>query len=405
MQTALVCLLLLSFRAAVARTTYPVVDTNQRYCYDSYDESTTLGDENEYVHNEARDLAPVSTRNLFLDLSCPSFGQDASYGGLKQAFRSNGDGTVLDVNTGLIWTSDVYGEGLTYDQVENEVSRFSLGGYSDWRIPTIKELYTLSEFNGETGTNEETNVPYIDTNYFSIKYGSEQYTDGQLWSSNRYTGSISGHLKSDCNFAFNSISGRIECRELSSTKLHVRYVRGNEDIGKNTFSVNEKLSDIIVDTATGLEWTRSDSGIALDWNEALEYCNDLELGGFSDWKLPDAHELHSIVDYNRSPDGTKSPAIDSLFHSTEIENEAGSLDWGWYWTSTTHLDGSPPLGSKAVYIAFGRAMGNLGPSDGDTNGAVDVHGAGVQGSAPKVGAQSPNQVGRNGEYIRVYNVS
>jgi len=404
-QTALACLLL-NARVALASNAYPVTDTSQRYCYDSYHESSgddPDSDNQEQVQRRAQDEGLGSTRNLDA-IICPGSGQDASYTGLKQIFQNNGDGTVTDLNTGLMWTQDVYGDGLTYSQVDSNLSTYNLAGHSDWRIPTIKELYTLSEFNGQTGTSRETNIPYIDTKFFNVKYGTAQYADGKVWSSTQYTGAINGNPKSDCNFGFNSIDGRIECHERSSTKLYARFVRGNTSIGKNMFSVSDENTDIIMDAATGLEWARSDSGIALDWDEALDYCNDLELGGHNDWKLPDAHELQSIVDYSRSPDSTGSPAIDSLFYSTQIENEAGKADWGWYWTSTTHLNGIP-LGSNAVYIAFGRAMGHLQASDGTVIGAVDLHGAGAQRSDRKVGATSPKDIGPQGDYRRVYNVS
>ncbi|KAL3937888.1 MAG: hypothetical protein SGBAC_007086 [Bacillariaceae sp.] len=400
--TVLACLLLPT-RAALASNVYPVTDTNQRYCYDSYHGSSGADSDSakqEQAQSQTQEQVMTSTRNL--DVICSGIGQDASYHGLKQEFQSNKDGTVTDMKTGLMWTEDVYCEGLTYPQVESEVFTFALAGHSDWRIPTIKELFTLSEFNGETGTDIETNIPYIDTYFFNVRYGTASYTDGQVWSSTHYTGAIVGNPNIDCNFGFNSIDGRIECQEQSSTKLYARFVRGNTNIGKNVFSVNDDCPDIIVDTATGLEWARSDSSIALDWDEALDYCIDMELGGYTDWKLPDAHELHSIVDYSRSPDATGSPAIDSLFDSTQIENEAGHVDWGWYWTSTTHLEGVP-LGSNAVYIAFGRAMGHLEAHNGTVVGAADLYGAGAQRSDPKEGTTSPKDVGPQGGYRRVYN--
>jgi hypothetical protein len=94
----------------------------------------------------------------------------------------------------------------------------------------------------------------------------------------------------------------------------------------------------------------------MDWPDALDYCESLvhDLNHWmTDWRLPDAHELQSIVYYTRSPDTTDLAAIDELFYTTEIINEANQIDFGWYWTSTTRLDGAS-VGSQAVYVAFGR---------------------------------------------------
>jgi hypothetical protein len=144
-------------------------------------------------------------------ISCDGTGQDASYITLSQTFCDNGDETITDLNTDLIWTQKVYGEGLTFEDVEAEVSSFTLAGYNNWRIPTIKELYTLSEFNGKTGRSQEENVPFIDSSIFEVRYGTVRFIDGQLWSSNQYTGTSFGRPNQGCNFGYNSIDGRIKC--------------------------------------------------------------------------------------------------------------------------------------------------------------------------------------------------
>jgi hypothetical protein len=64
-----------------------------------------------------------------------------------------------------------------------------------------------------------------------------------------------------------------------------------------------------------------------------------------------------------------------VFATTSITNEAGQKDWPFFWTSTTHLDG--PDSRQAVYVCFGRGIGQM-------HGEVmDVHGAGAQRSDPK----------------------
>jgi len=117
----------------------------------------------------------------------------------------------------------------------------------------------------------------------------------------------------------------------------------------------------------------------LNWQEALEWAENLEYAGHSDWRLPNAKELQSIVDYTRSPDTTGSAAIDPVFEATPIVNEGGKTDYGYYWTGTSHTRLSSA--DAAVYIAFGRALGLLSfspHSQSSEKTLMDVHGAGAQ---------------------------
>jgi hypothetical protein len=52
------------------------------------------------------------------------------------------------------------------------------------------------------------------------------------------------------------------------------------------------------DLATGLMWTRNDNGSAVNWHQATDYCRNLQLGGYSNWRLPTIDELRRIYDAN-----------------------------------------------------------------------------------------------------------
>lgn len=87
-------------------------------------------------------------------ISCPSqgesfYGQDAHYQGNVPSYIDNGDGTITDNVTGLMWQSDM-GEKITFSEAITIAETLILGGYDDWRVPTIKELYSLILFTGSS---------------------------------------------------------------------------------------------------------------------------------------------------------------------------------------------------------------------------------------------------------------
>ncbi len=369
----------------VENLTYPVVDTGQGYCYD-----ITVS------------IPCLAEGDVF-------FGQDAQYPGIQPSYADNGDGTITDLNTGLMWPKNP-GEKMTYTQANEGAAAFTLGGYSDWRLPTIKELYSLILFSGTDPSGCETLadcpdlVPFITQGIFDFQYGNpeagERLIDAQYISSTPYVSQGSGGgLVFGVNFADGRIKGYNTGPmpgETEDKTFFVLYVRGDSGYGVNQFVDNG--DGTISDQATGLTWMQTDSQQGLSWQDALATCQDLSWAGFDDWRLPNAKELQSIVDYSRSPDTTNSAAIASLFNSTPLTNEAGSPDYGFYWTSTTHVNRQTG-GSAAAYLAFGRALGYMGDS------WVDVHGAGSQRSDPKAGdpGMYPTGLGPQGDAIRINN--
>ena len=55
---------------------------------------------------------------------------------------------------------------------------------------------------------------------------------------------------------------------------------------------------IVADPETGLMWPRDDNGQDIDWHGADEYAQNLELAGYSDWRLPTIDELEEIYGQN-----------------------------------------------------------------------------------------------------------
>jgi hypothetical protein len=337
------------------------------------------------------------------------FGQDAQYNGNQPVYKNNGDGTVTDLNTGLMWTQDP-GSKKTFEQAVAGASKCKVGGYADWRLPTIKELYSLILFSGTDPDIRSHSTlglkPFIDTNYFKFQYGkaedSDRIIDSQYATCTKYLSTtMNGN---ETMFGVNFADGRIKGYGLKTPRgektFYTLYVRGNPEYGKNKFIDNG--DGTIVDKATGLTWMKADSGKKMNWQQALEFAENLEYAGHSDWRLPNAKELHSIVEYSRCPDVTNSAAIDPLFEVTPIINEDGRKDYPYYWTSTSHVN---QRGSAGVYIAFGRALGFMQNRRTGQSSYMDVHGAGAQRCDVKSGNPSKLLRGRGpqGDVMRIYN--
>jgi len=130
----------------------------------------------------------------------------------------------------------------------------------------------------------------------------------------------------------------------------------------NEPSYTDNGDGTISDLATGLIWQQSDSKKAMSWEDALAWAqqkNKENYLGYSDWRLPNAKELQSIVDYSRSPQATNSAAISPFFEVSQIKDEGGKTNYPFYWSSTTHKNLSG--GNAAVYVCFGEALGFLKP--------------------------------------------
>ena len=380
--------------------TYVIVDTDQSVCYDSQDE-----------------IAAPAVGDAF-------YGQDAQIDGAQPSYVVSTDSlTVYDEVTGLTWvrSADTDGDGQLESPVDKltwvdaqtypaELNAAAFGGFDDWRLPTIKELYSLIRFSGEDVSPEAPSggVPFIDTDIFSFVYGNtsagERIIDSQYASSTLYVAdSIEGQLLFGVNFADGRIKGYgLVMPGMGDKTFFVQCVRGNTDYGINVFTDNG--DGTVSDDATGLMWAQDDSGVdvsaGLNWEEALAWVKTQNAAGFlgyGDWRLPNVKELQSIVDYTRSPATTGSAAIDPVFHATSIINEAGEADYAFYWSSTTHA--SAMGGGSGAYVAFGRSLGYMDGSWGD------VHGAGSQRSDPKSGdpADFPTGNGPQGDAIRIYN--
>ena len=125
-------------------------------------------------------------------------------------------------------------------------------------------------------------------------------------------------------------------RELWEAKTKREGVNQAFESYQDKFVRDDNL-DVVVDPQANLMWQDSEATIApTTWGNTKKYCDDLQHGGFSDWRLPSISELSNIID-----DDKFKPALNNAFRYFSKNNT-------WYWSATTNSKNS----SSAWYVNF-----------------------------------------------------
>ncbi len=245
------------------------------------------------------------------EITCPSegedfYGQDAQYSDFctPKNFTANSE-TVTDNNTGLIWQrnipttyygctgGDPTGSTCTWQEAINYCENLTLAGSSNWRLPNIEELETLIDYGRENQTINPIIFPYTLQSWW-------------LWSSSFYINDISAAWNIYVNSGSTSYLKKIYNK-------HVKCVSGSEYKPKGTFIEEIKSGKVIVtDTKTKLQWTKEYS-IDKTWQQALSYCETLDYGGYTDWRLPNINELKTLRNRTKHNPASDFPEMPSNY--------------------------------------------------------------------------------------------
>ena len=304
------------------------------------------------------DTGMTKCYNDSVEIACPSsgqpfYGQDAQYTINPMSYtKLDGSGnalpdsaaswvTVKDNVTGLIWEmktnldgvqnySDPHDADNTYTWYDSNsatnggdagtpgagtdtedfikaLNDAHYGGYSDWRMPTLNELTSIVNYSiARPGPG-----PTIDTGYFS------NTAERAYWSSS------TTYVNNTTYFAWLVYfdSGGHVRGWVKDGAINVRAVRG----GQTQSAYVDNGNGTVTDTSTGLMWQQAYSPGTGTWEQALAYCEGLNLGGYTDWRLPTVNELRSLLDYSR---------YESMINATYFPGTVSSF----YWSSTTDAE-------------------------------------------------------------------
>ncbi|MFZ5767051.1 MAG: DUF1566 domain-containing protein [Thermodesulfobacteriota bacterium] len=270
-------------------------------------------------------------------------------------FSDNGDGTVTDHLTGLVWLRDGACLGsLTWqgammaatdaggDGVKSGCE--GLVGHDDWQLPEIDQLETL--FNA----GEATPAGWLNRQRF------RNVQAGTYWS--RTTGS-NPYAAWTLDFASREV--RPVARVESHFCLLVRSLEGQG--ATPSPHLRDNGDGTITDSVTGLMWLTDGGCLGQGtWQDALAAVARLNEGdvaadcrgprsAYRDWALPNRHELRSLIDHQRD-----LPALPTDHPFAGVQTR--------YWTSTTVV----PMPSHA--FALNLASGALSPEEKKRSAAI-----------------------------------
>ncbi len=242
------------------------------------------------------------------------------------------DGTVHDRGNKYSWYNEnpetnggnagTPGNGTDTQDFITALNAENFGGYSDWRLPTLHELASL--------TDKGRNDPAVNTDYFPR---TQSYW---YWSSTTYAFSLNGE-EAICVYFSAGYDNNIE---KSNSGIFLRAVRSDMPGAAPPVRFVDNGDGTVSDRKTGLMFQQHQAEERLAWEDALSYCENLILAGFEDWRLPTIEELRAVVDYGRpSP-----PPVDADI----FPDICGS----YYWTSTTTLTDTGS--AMAIYMHDGQ---------------------------------------------------
>ncbi len=258
------------------------------------------------------------------EIVCPSegeyfYGQDAQYAetgycaprkftAKETIVAAQPHKTVIDENTKLEWLYDGAGYGTWYEAFDY-CDNLNYAGHSDWRLPSIKELMTLIEYNREWRLPLE----FSDSGWQNgVWSGTDDPADQEKAF---YSDGYGVSKLEDLNYGY-----EIEYRTKTNTNHSYICVRGS-GLSEGSFEEIDAKGDgteiVIKDSTTNLYWQKTP--VHKNWRQAFTYCENLVYGGYDDWRLPNINELYSIADYT-----LYDPAVSPFF---EID--------GWDQSSTT----------------------------------------------------------------------
>lgn len=242
-------------------------------------------------------------------------------------FINNGDGTVTDMLTGLMWRGQSPSSGSWSSAVLAATNAYA--GYGDWRLPNVRELQSVMSYYGSGSWPG--GYPFASSGWFwsstvCSTYSSSAYLVNSGGTTIVYDRSGNGGFLPVRGMTDGPvhIAATGQTNSYSSAALHE-----DGDLRLGCVWPSPRFTDhgngTVTDHLTGLMWSKATQG-PQTWLTALNSCNAQATGGYDDWRLPSVNDLRTLFDF-----GSKSIPALPAGHPFTIPSASGA-----YWTSTTY---------------------------------------------------------------------
>ena len=195
----------------------------------------------------------------------------------------NGSVVIHDKITGLYWESkstnkdseQFYRRQMDWEEFSadyiTKLNESQFGGFDDWRVPTKHELRSL--------VNYATVNPAFPQDIFT------NLLPDDYWCGNGYG------MRDDCGWVLNLGLGAATAKHKTAMSYGVA-VRG-EQLPAASKRFVDNGDGTVTDTALHLMWIKEDTE-RKSYVAIQEMLKDFSFAGYSDWRLPDMHELNTI---------------------------------------------------------------------------------------------------------------
>jgi len=239
------------------------------------------------------------------------------------SYTDNGNGTVLDNVTGLVWQKVVSGTG-TFATAPAYCSGLTLPAPAGmtWQVPTRIQLLSIVDYT----TGAAVDAPFL---------ANGQPPGGKYtWTSTPWVVSQIATKAQDAWIVNFGGGGGLTSNAAAQTATEwIRCVAAPAVTPLPYPHYVQVDTGEVQDVETGLIWAQASNNTLLSQTAAVAYCASLGLNGHT-WRLPSVNELSSLVDDN--PNISKvSPAIDQCVFSDTSANAYYMSSSIWGGTSPT----------------------------------------------------------------------